>query len=230
MTLTNPVQPRALSEEGLGRMRLALFRNSRYNGKTQNLGVRRSWVSLSKRISESWPSILRISHAIVSARYSAKIQVRCVAVWTTLPLCASGFWLVAKIWKQYPSNSRSICLLRPSSGMVRRANGQVLGRCTNSCSFSCPSTNRTPAASSLVTPLEYRLRSMWYIGHWPGHETHHRLCQIYPGQRLPMRLPYQYTLSPWRSCPTPPTNHSLHQILHQTHSLLFQPCLDRLHS
>ena len=42
MTLTNPVQPRALSEEGLGRMRLALFRNSRYNGKTQNLGVRRS--------------------------------------------------------------------------------------------------------------------------------------------------------------------------------------------
>ena len=28
MTLTNPVQPRALSEEGLGRMRRALFRSS----------------------------------------------------------------------------------------------------------------------------------------------------------------------------------------------------------
>ena len=27
-----------------------------------------------------WPKMLRMSHAIVSARYSAKIQVRCVAV------------------------------------------------------------------------------------------------------------------------------------------------------
>ena len=27
-----------------------------------------------------WPRMLRMSHAIVSARYSAKIQVRCVAV------------------------------------------------------------------------------------------------------------------------------------------------------
>ena len=36
MTLTNPVQPRALSEEGLGRMRRALFRSSRYSGKTPN--------------------------------------------------------------------------------------------------------------------------------------------------------------------------------------------------
>ena len=161
MTLTNPVQPRALSEAGLGRMRRALFRNSRYSGKIQNFGVRSSWVSLSKRILELWPRILRMSHAIVSARYSAKIQVRCVAVCRTLPLCASGYRLVAKIWKQYPSNSRSIrCLLRPSSGIVRRANGQVLGKCTSSCSFSCPSNNRTPAASSLVIPLEYCVRSM----------------------------------------------------------------------
>ena len=30
MTLTNPVQPRALSEEGLDQMRRALFRSSRY--------------------------------------------------------------------------------------------------------------------------------------------------------------------------------------------------------
>ena len=30
--------------------------------------------------------MLRMSHAIVSARYSAKIQVRCVAVWITFPL------------------------------------------------------------------------------------------------------------------------------------------------
>ena len=152
MTLTNPVQPRALSEEGLGRMRRALLRNSRYSGKIQNFGVRSSWVSLSNKILEAWPKILRMSHAIVSARYSAKIQVRCVAVWRTLPLCASGSRLVAKIWKQYPSNSRSICLLSPSSGIVRpnsrsicllspssgivrRAKGQVLGKCTNSCSF-----------------------------------------------------------------------------------------------
>ena len=40
---------------------------------------------------ESWPRILRMSHAIVSARYSAKVQVRCVAVCRTLPLCASGY-------------------------------------------------------------------------------------------------------------------------------------------
>ena len=132
--LTNPVQPRALSEEGLGRMRRALLRNSRYSGKIQNFGVRSSWVSLSNRILEAWPKMLRMSHAIVSARYSAKIQVRCVAVWRTLPLCASGSRLVAKIWKQYPSNSRSICLLSPSRGIVRRARGQVRGRCTNSCS------------------------------------------------------------------------------------------------
>ena len=39
MTLTNPVQPRALSEEGLGRMRRALFRSSRYSGKTQTVEV-----------------------------------------------------------------------------------------------------------------------------------------------------------------------------------------------
>ena len=119
----------------------------------QNFGVRSNWVSLSKRILVAWPKMLRMSHAIVSARYSAKIQVRCVAVWSTLPLCASGFRLVAKIWKQYPSNSRSICLLSPSRGIVRRARGQVRGRCTNSCSFSCPSIDGTPAASSLVTPL-----------------------------------------------------------------------------
>ena len=106
--------------------------------------------------------MLRMSHAIVSARYSAKIQVRCVAVWSTLPLCASEFRLVAKIWKQCPSNSWSICLLSPSRGIVRRARGQVRGRCTNSCSFSCPSINGTPAASSLVTPLGYRLKSMSY--------------------------------------------------------------------
>ena len=37
-------------------------------------------VSLSNRILEAWPKMLRMSHAIVSARYSAKIQVRCVAV------------------------------------------------------------------------------------------------------------------------------------------------------
>ena len=136
MTLTNPVQPRALSEEGLGRMRRALFRSSRYSGKTQNFGVRSCWMSLSHKILESWPRILRMSHAIVSARYSAKIHVRWVAVWRTFALWASGCWLVAKIWKQYPSKSRSICLIRPSSGMVSRPNGQVLGRCTNSCSFS----------------------------------------------------------------------------------------------
>ena len=150
MTLTNPVQPRALSDAGLGRMRRALFRSSRYSGKSQNFGVRSSWVSLSKRILESWPRILRMSHAIVSERYSAKIQVRCVAVCRTLPLCASGYRLVARIWKQYPSKSRSICLLRPSSGIVRRANGQVLGKCTISSSFSYPSNKRTPAASSAL--------------------------------------------------------------------------------
>ena len=38
--LDQPVQPRALSEEGLGRMRRALLRNSRYSGKIQNFGVR----------------------------------------------------------------------------------------------------------------------------------------------------------------------------------------------
>ena len=47
MTLTKPVQPRALSEEGLGRLRRALFRSSRYSGKIQNFGVRSSCVSLS---------------------------------------------------------------------------------------------------------------------------------------------------------------------------------------
>ena len=84
--------------------------------------------------------------------------------------------------KAIPSKSRSICLLSPASGIVRRANGQVLGKCTNSnsCSFSCPSSNCTPAASSLVTPLEYNVPL-------PGHEKHHRLCQICPGQRSLMR-------------------------------------------
>ena len=33
-----------------------------------------------KWILEALPKMLRMSHAIVSARYSAKIQVRCVAV------------------------------------------------------------------------------------------------------------------------------------------------------
>ena len=50
----------------------------------------------------------------------------------------------------------------PASGMVSLANGQVRGKCTNSCSFSCPFCNWTPDASSLVTPLEYRVRSMSY--------------------------------------------------------------------
>ena len=106
--------------------------------------------------------MLRMSHAIVSARFSAKIQVRWVAVWITFPLCGSGSRLVANIWKQYPSKSRSICLLSPASGIVSLANGQVRGKCTNSCSFSCPFSNWTPDASSLVTPLEYRVRSMSY--------------------------------------------------------------------
>ena len=180
MTLTNPVQPRALSEGALGRMRRALFSSSRYSGRIQNFGVKSGWVSLSNKILEAWSRILRMSHAIVSAKYSAKIQVRCVAGWMTLPLCVSGSRLVAKIWKQYPSKSRSICLLSPASGIVSRANGQVRGKCTNSCSFSCPSSNWTPAASSLVTPLEYRVRPMLYS----PFEKLHRLCQICPGQRL----------------------------------------------
>ena len=95
---------------------------------------------------------------------------------------------------------RSICLLSPASGIVRRAKGQVLGKCTNSCSFSCPSSNGAPAASSLVTPLEYRVRSIWYgqygTFHLPGHEKHHRLCQICPGQRPLMRPLHQYIQSP----------------------------------
>ena len=182
MTLTNPVQPRALSEEALGRMRRALFSSSRCSGRIQNFGVKSGWVSLSNKILEAWSRILRMSHAIVSARYSAKIQVRCVAVWMTLPLCASGSRLVAKIWKQYPSKSRSICLLSPASGIVSRANGQVRGKCTNSCSFSChPVTGHQPHprwwhpwstawGQCCTVPL-------------PGHEKLHRLCQICPGQR-----------------------------------------------
>ena len=62
---------------------------------------RSSWVSLSNRILESAPGILRMSHAIASARYSVKIQVRCVAVCGTLPffvwisveLCMSRWFL-----------------------------------------------------------------------------------------------------------------------------------------
>ena len=42
------------------------------------------------KILEAWSRMLRMSHAIVSAKYSGKIQVRCVAVWITFPLCASG--------------------------------------------------------------------------------------------------------------------------------------------
>ena len=203
MTLTNPVHPRALSDAGLGLMRRALFRSSRYSGNSQNFGVRSSWVSLSKRILDSWLSILRMSHAIVSERYSAKIQVRCMAVCRTFLLCASGYWLVARIWKQYPSKSLSICLLRPSSGIVRRASGQVLGRCTISCSFSYPSTKRTPAASSLVLPLEYIVWGQCSRGHLPGPATPRRQCRTDPGQRQLMRLPYPYIPSLWRSYLTP---------------------------
>ena len=67
--------------------------------------------------------------------------------------------------------------------MVRRANGQVLRRCTNSCSFTCPSSNRTPAASSLVILLECRLRSMWYRS-FPDPEKHHSQCQTPNGGML----------------------------------------------
>ena len=35
---------------------------------------------------------------MVSARYSAKIHVKCVAVWIIFPLCASGSRLVARIF------------------------------------------------------------------------------------------------------------------------------------
>ena len=35
--------------------------------------------------------------AMVSAKCSAKIHVKCVAVWITFPLCASGLRLVARI-------------------------------------------------------------------------------------------------------------------------------------
>ena len=57
MTLTKPVQPRALSEEGLGRLRRALFRSFRCSGKIQNFGVRSSCVSLPHRILVSCSSI-----------------------------------------------------------------------------------------------------------------------------------------------------------------------------
>ena len=99
---------------------------------------------------------------MVSARYSAKIHVKCVAVWIIFPLCASGSRLVARTWKQYPPRSLSICLLSPPRGIVSRANGQLRGKCTNSRNFSCPSISLTPGASSLVTPLEYRVVSMSY--------------------------------------------------------------------
>ena len=42
-------------------------------------------MSLSNRIFEAWSKILRISHAMVSARYSAKINVKRVAVWIIFP-------------------------------------------------------------------------------------------------------------------------------------------------
>ena len=58
-------------------------------------------MSLSNRILEAWPQILRMSHAIVSARYSAKIQVRCVAVKDSPIVC---LWvpIVAKIESNTP--------------------------------------------------------------------------------------------------------------------------------
>ena len=56
--------------------------------------------------------------------------------------------------------SRTSPAMQEKKRIVSRANGQVRGKCTNSCSFSCPFCNWTPDVSSLVTPLEYRVRSM----------------------------------------------------------------------
>ena len=127
---------------------------------SQNPGVNRGSMSVSNRIFESWSKILRISQAMVSARYSARINVKCVAVWITFPLSALGSRSVARIWKYWLSRSLSTCLLSPPSRIVSCANGQLRSKWTNSHNFAWPSLNMMPGASSLVTPLAHCLVSM----------------------------------------------------------------------
>ena len=108
--------------------------------KTQVSGA----VSVSNRIFDSWSNKMRISHEMVSARYSAKTSVK---------YGLSGL----SIWKQQPSRSLSTCLPSPPSGIVNRPNDQLRGKWTNSRNLSWPSLSMMPGASLLVTPLTYCL-------------------------------------------------------------------------
>ena len=90
----------------LGRLRDALLRNSCKAGSKTLVSTEVQ--SVSNRIFETWSKILRISHAMVSARYSASINVKCVAVWIIFPLCASESRLVAG---SESSNPQGACQL-----------------------------------------------------------------------------------------------------------------------
>ena len=67
------------------------------------------------------------------------------------------------MWPLQMTSLLQICLLSPLRGIVSRDNGQLRGKCAIfTHNFSCPSISLTPGASSLVTPLEYRVVSMSY--------------------------------------------------------------------
>ena len=113
MILTNPVPPRALSEEARSDATRAI----------QQFPIKRH---------EPRNSICQVFSQDPSKMSGCLDNFPIVWFWITI----GGQYL-----KQYPSKSRLICLLSPAGGTVSLANGQVRGKCTNSCSFSCPFCN-----------------------------------------------------------------------------------------
>ena len=115
-----------------------------------------------------------------SAKWKARSKTRSLANSLMDGKCWSGWEFVAMISIQYPSSSRSNCLLKPPNGNVSRASGQVLGT----------------------------LASVWrvVIVHPPvvGQGHHHSCCQPdscqNPGHPPPPSI-FQIQRKPPRICP-----------------------------
>ena len=75
--------------------------------RKKNSGVKRGSVSVSNRIFEAWSKIPRISHAMVSARYS----MRGCSVWIIFPLCAA--WRATAWWKRCYEGLRGARVVSP---------------------------------------------------------------------------------------------------------------------
>ena len=73
--------------------------------------------------------------------------------------CWSGWKFVAMICIQYPSSSRSNCLLNPLNGTVSRASGHVLGTLASVWRVANPPSSGRPGTSSLVWPARFLSKS-----------------------------------------------------------------------